>query len=152
MSTPYDSTPDTLAHIARVQELMRVAQTKLLQRAAVHDASKLEEPEKSGYDICTVKLKDIPYGSPEYKAALEELRPTLDHHYAHNSHHPQFYSNGIDGMSLLDIIEMLIDWKASTERMKSGDIRKSLEINRDRFKISPQLESILANTIKEMGW
>lgn len=61
--------------------------------------------------------------------------------------------SGIDGMTLLDVLEMLIDWKAATERMKDGgDIMKSLEINRGRFSISPQLESILLNTIREMGW
>lgn len=51
------------------------------------------------------------------------------------------------------MLEMLLDWKASTERMKNGgDIRRSLEINRDRFKLTPQLESILANTIRELNW
>lgn len=59
----------------------------------------------------------------------------------------------VNGMSLFDVLEMLLDWKAATERMKEGgDIRASLAINRDRFKLSPQLEAILANTIREMGW
>jgi hypothetical protein len=56
-------------------------------------------------------------------------------------------------MSLFDVLEMLLDWKAATERMKGGgDIRRSLEINRERFKLTPQLESILANTIRELNW
>ena len=89
----------------------------------------------------------------EYKAALAELKPALDHHYAANSHHPEHYAIGVDGMSLFDVLEMLLDWKAATERMKNGgDIRRSLEINRDRFKLTPQLESILANTIRELNW
>jgi hypothetical protein len=61
--------------------------------------------------------------------------------------------SSVNGMSLFDVLEMLLDWKAATERMKDGgDIKASLVINRDRFKISPQLESILANTIREMEW
>ena len=56
-------------------------------------------------------------------------------------------------MSLFDVLEMLMDWKAATERMKDGgDIHASLIHNTDRFKLSHQLASILANTIREMGW
>ena len=200
--TKYDSRADTLAHIDRVQTLIQTAINNLSVRAVKHDMSKLEEPEKSTFDACTAKLKAMAYGSDEYKAALAELKPALDHHYAENSHHPEHYvmwrdpvcgkvfrddevkvsqcygtrerpmrlcpvccangtimectlepHTGIEGMSLFDVLEMLMDWKAATERMKNGgDIRRSLEINRDRFKLSPQLESILANTIRELGW
>lgn len=183
MNTEYDSKQDTTDHILRVRELLYIVQGKLEARGFAHDASKLQEPEKSTFDVCTLKLKAMAYGSDEYKAALVELKPALDHHYAANSHHPEHFQklvciicfaefpadwksncnscgNGTftaepnaGGMTLLDVIEMLCDWKAATERMKGGgDIRKSLEINRERFKLSPQLTSILANTIKEMGW
>lgn len=149
----YDSRADTLAHIRRVNELLLCCTSLLSLRAAEHDNSKLVEPEKSTFDVCTLKLKAMAYGSDEYKAALAELKPALDHHYAANSHHPEHYANGIDGMNLFDVLEMLVDWKAATERMANGgDIYRSLEINRDRFKISPQLESILLNTIKAFAW
>lgn len=151
--TAYDSRLDTLEHILRVQTLISVAMNNLAHRALMHDLSKLEEPEKSTFDACTLKLKAMAYGSEEYKAALAELKPALDHHYAANSHHPEHFANGVDGMSLFDVLEMLLDWKAATERMKGGgDIRRSLEINRERFKLAPQLESILANTIRELKW
>jgi hypothetical protein len=149
----YDSRADTLAHIKRVNELLLCCMSILSLRAATHDNSKLVEPEKSTFDACTLKLKAMAYGSDEYKAALAELKPALDHHYAANSHHPEHYASGVNDMNLFDVIEMLMDWKAATERMQGGgDIRRSLEINRDRFKLSRQLESILANTIKEMKW
>lgn len=151
--TTYDSRADTLAHIKRVAELLGKCAIELQKRGMVHDDSKLEEPEKSTFDVCTLKLKAMAYGSDEYKAALAELKPALDHHYAANSHHPEHFTNGVDGMNLFDLVEMLMDWKAATERMKGGgDIRRSLEINRDRFKLTPQIESILANTIRDMGW
>lgn len=149
----YDSKSDTLEHIRRVNDLLIVVCTNLAQRARVHDNSKLVEPEKSTFDACTIKLKSIPYGSDEYKAALAELKPALDHHYAANSHHPEHYANGVCGMSLFDLVEMLMDWKAATERMKDGgDIWRSLEINQGRFKIDAQLQQILENTVREMGW
>jgi DNA-binding response OmpR family regulator len=54
---------------------------------------------------------------------------------------------GLNGMDLLDLMEMMADWKASTLRNKDGDISKSLEINKKRFGISDQLFDILNNTI-----
>ena len=152
MSETYDSRADTLAHIARVQALLEQVRNELTIRAAHHDASKLQEPEKSVFDAVTPRLKALTYGSEEYKASLVEMGEALDHHYAHNSHHPQHYANGFDGMSLLDIIEMFADWKAAGERHADGSLTKSLEVNRTRFGLSEQLWQILENTRKELGW
>lgn len=153
MSTQ-DSTPDTIAHINRVQDLLNLAAEKLQHRGRVHDASKLEEPEKSAFDrLKALSLSGMAYGSEEYRACLRAEKPAIQHHYKHNSHHPEFYENGVEGMSLFDVLEMLLDWKAATERMKDGgDIRASLVHNTERFKLSPQLASILKNTIEEMKW
>lgn len=144
----YDSTIDTLKHIKRVSDLLMLAAGELLCRAACHDNSKLEDPEKALFDKLTPKLSDSTYGSEQYKAFLEELKPALDHHYAHNSHHPEHYSDGVEGMDLFDLIEMFFDWKAASERHKDGDIFRSIEINKDRFELSPQLVRILQNTAK----
>jgi hypothetical protein len=147
-----DSTADTHAHIGKVANRLYEISARLARRAHVHDASKLEEPEKSGYGQLITKLADIVYGSAEYRAALSEAKSTIDHHYAHNSHHPEHYENGIMGMSLLDIVEMLADWKAASERTKQGSIAASLVHNADRFGIGQQLAAILENTVKELGW
>lgn len=154
MTTEEDSRPDTVCHISRVQTLIDEAVKNLANRALNHDTSKLLEPEKSAFDrLKSLSLSGMAYGSEEYRASLKKEKPAIQHHYAVNSHHPEHYTNGIEGMSLFDVLEMLLDWKAATERMKDGgDIRKSLEINRDRFTIGPQLCSILANTIRELGW
>lgn len=149
----YDSTPDSLAHIRRVQELLADMQARLAWRAIEHDRSKLEEPEKSMFDEVTLALRGLTYGSDEYKAQLAAMGPALAHHYAHNSHHPEHYPDGVAGMTLLDLVEMLCDWKAAGERHSAGGgILKSLEINRERFNISDQPYSILLNTVREMGW
>lgn len=146
----YDSTPDTLAHIRRVQELLADVQHRLADRARVHDQSKLEPPEKDAFDRATPKLKSLTYGSPEYKASLADIREAVAHHQAHNSHHPEHYPDGIAGMSLLDLIEMVCDWKAAGERHADGDIRESLRINVERFGVDDQLASILWATVDEM--
>lgn len=147
-----DSTADTLEHIGKVQARIKTVTNELTIRAERHDMSKLAEPEKSGYDRLVVDLKDIVYGTPAYQQALADAKPVIDHHYQANSHHPEHYANGIADMSLLDVIEMLCDWKAASERTKQGSIAASLAHNKQRFGISDQLASILENTVKELGW
>jgi len=147
-----DSRLETTKHILRVRDLLMMFRDKLQQRGINHDDSKLNDPEKAGFDIMTEKLTTSTYGSDEYKQMLLDLKPSLDHHYSNNSHHPEFYNNGIDGMDLFDIVEMLMDWKAATERHTNGNIHKSLEINKDRFHFSEQTYNILKNTIKNLNW
>lgn len=147
-----DSTQDTLDHISKVQAHIREVVGLLRQRSLVHDASKLDEPEKSGYDQLTARLADVEYGTDAYRAALVEAEPTITHHYQHNTHHPEHFPDGIAGMSLLDLVEMLCDWKAASERTKQGSIAASLIHNKTRWGISDQLASIFENTVKELGW
>lgn len=142
----YDSTKDTLLHIKRVSELLSLAAIELLTRGQEHDQTKLGSPEKELFDEYTPKLKDSTYGSDEYKANLKELEPALKHHYLNNSHHPEHYENGINGMDLFDLVEMFFDWKAAGERHADGNMEKSIEINKDRFKMSDQLVDIFRNT------
>lgn len=150
----YDSTQDTLEHISKVQERIQIVVSELMIRAVRHDMSKLVEPEKAAYDALMAfkSSHDMVYGSPDYAEGLKILGPALDHHYEVNSHHPQHYPNGISGMSLLDVIEMLCDWKAAGERYKDGNIQQSLTHNKERFGISDQLFTILENTVKELDW
>ena len=98
----------------------------------------------------TERLSEIEYGSDEYKAQLDALKPALEHHYAVNPHHPQHWPHGIEDMTLLDLTEMLCDWKASSERQKSGNLLKSIDINAQRFHIDNQLKQILINTAKKL--
>lgn len=55
----------------------------------------------------------------------------------------------VNSMTLIDILEMLVDWKAAGERNKNGNIRKSLEVNTERYGLSPQLKKIMENTVRE---
>lgn len=144
----YDSTVDTLKHIKRVNELLTLACFDLMRRAVTHDNSKLEEPEKSLFDSVTGKLAGCTYGSDEYKQLLAQLKPALDHHYSKNSHHPEHYPLGINGMTLFDVMEMFFDWKAAGERHNDGNIWKSIEHNKVRFGMSEQLVAIFENTAK----
>jgi len=148
----YDSTAQTLLHVKRVNELLMKACRILMRRAAVHDASKFHSPEKELFDLLTPKLAACEYGSEEYETFLTALKPALDHHYANNPHHPEHYANGVNGMNLFDLMEMFFDWKAASERQNNGNLCKSIDDNKKKFKLSGQLISVFKNTIKYMGW
>ena len=151
----YDSRPDTLKHIRRVQDLLADVCIRLHGRAIRHDQSKVEDGiEKAAYDELGENLRTLTYGSPEYMAQFQHpvMKKAIAHHFANNSHHAEHYENGIAGMSLLDVTEMFMDWKAASERHDDGDIIESIEINIKRYGIDDQLASILRNTAREMGW
>ena len=141
---------ETQKHIEKVRKYIRFFTDRLTTRGELHDASKLKSPEIELFAEHTENLNKIEYGSEEYKNELEALKPALDHHYAVNKHHPQHWKNGINDMSLIDLIEMIADWKASSERQQAGNLLKSIEVNAKRFGISNQLTQILLNTAKIM--
>lgn len=148
----FDSRPDTYAHIVRVQELLAPVAAEIVQRGVHHDRSKVEPPEVETFDEYTPKLRDSTYGSDEYKSFLAGMGDGLAHHYANNRHHPEHHADGIDGMTLVDLIEMLADWKAATERHTDGSLDRSLVIQAERFGIGGQLSRILRNTALDLGW
>lgn len=150
MKSIHDAIVDTKDHITRVQHYMGQIVADLIARSNYHDASKLESPELEIFAVYGPKLKNSEYLSDEYKQNLSEMKPALDHHYANNSHHPQYYSNGVNGMTLMDLVEMLADWKAAGERHKNGNIFESIKQNTERFNLSPQLVDILTNTANEL--
>jgi len=146
----YDSTADTLKHIRRVQSLLGEICIELLRAADRHDLSKLDWPEKEAFDRETPLLKTLEFGSPEYKESLKRLGGALQHHYGANSHHPEHYADGIAGMDLIDLVEMVVDWKAASERQKSGVMNLAMAF--ERFEVNPQLASIITNTARRMRW
>ena len=147
----FDSRPDTYAHIGVVRRLIGQVVKELLDRADGHDASKLADPERAMFDEYTPKLKHSTYGSDEYKGFLAGMGDALRHHYDHNRHHPEHHADGIAGMTLVDLVEMICDWIAATQRHEDGDIRRSIEVNAERFGYDDQIRRILLNTVDAMA-
>ena len=146
----YDSTEDTILHKRKVTDNMNSIIKALVFRSINHDNSKLDECEKPIFDEVTPTLKTLTYGSDEYKDQLKKMEVALHNHYILNSHHPEHFVDGINGMSLIDIVEMICDWIAAVERHDDGNIFKSIEINQKRFGYSDDLKNILINTAKEI--
>ena len=141
---------ETIKHIHKVREYLCFVIEELDKRARLHDLSKLESPEAEIFGEFTPELAKTEYGSPEYKELLEKVKPAIENHYAKNRHHPEHWKNGIDDMTLIDLLEMLVDWKAATERNKNGNIKKSIEHNTTRYGMSEQLAKIMENTVREL--
>lgn len=55
-------------------------------------------------------------------------------------------------MNLLQLLEMLADWKAATERMENGDLEASINKNAERFGYDLRFKLMLLRTAAELGW
>lgn len=143
----------TRKHMQRVSALMGEAACEIIRRAAAHDLSKLQpveiEPLQKVQDIIDAEGQ-APYNSEEYKRRAGMLGSMLTNHYANNSHHPEHYSNGVDGMDLFDIVEMFFDWKAASERGEESSMNIGSACK--RFNVAPQLEAIFRNTADRLGY
>ncbi len=143
-----DCRVETYKHIEKVRKYIRFFTDKLTTRAVKHDLAKLDTPEVEIFTEHTEALKETTYNSPEYQEHLAAMKVALDHHYATYRHHPEHFQNGINDMNLVDLVEMIADWKAASERQHDGNLLTSIEQNAIRFKMSDQLKQILINTAK----
>ena len=121
----------------------------LIKRMAEHDDSKFDEDEFPGFVQAKEEFKLVQFGTEEYENLRQKFAKYIESHYKKNRHHPEFHPNGIEDMTLLDLLEMLIDWKAASLRNRdNGTIEKSIRISSEKYKLNPQLIKILENTAK----
>jgi hypothetical protein len=137
---------ETQKHIDNVKNILNKWSKEIVQRGKLHDKSKLESPEVEIFCEYTPKLANSTYGSEKYKGFLKEMQVALNHHYRMNKHHPEHFRNGIQDMNLIDIMELLADWKSATLRHNDGDLIRSINLNQERFGYDNDLKQILLNT------
>lgn len=144
---------EELEHQDTVRAGLAMAASILVVRAITHDRSKIAEPEITGFTQLKNDhdLSTYPYASEEYRAALRQHKPVIQDHYAKNDHHPEHFPNGIAGMSLMALIEMLADWDAAKDRSPGGNLLDSILKNADRFGYDAVITQILINTAVELG-
>lgn len=121
----------------------------LLKRTEEHDNSKFSEEEFPSRIVAIKEFEAHPYGSPEHSAVLKKYEYLTTAHYKKNRHHPEHFENGIDDMTLVDLLELLADWKAASLKEPNENISNSINIGNQKYNISPQLLKILENTAKE---
>jgi hypothetical protein len=131
-----------------VAEALSTFVKDLVRRLVDHDKSKFNEDEFPDAVKSSGEIRSTTYGTPEYDAMREKYMHLYAIHYKQNRHHPEFFENGILGMNLVDILEMVADWKAASMR-SGGSMENSVRIATEKFKISPDLVKILENTIRD---
>lgn len=145
----YNSKKDTLIHIHNIKKVMSKFIEKFYDRKQNHDKSKLESPEKETYDTYIPLLKETQYGTKEYYEIRDKMeKEGLKHHYEVNRHHPEHFPNGINDMTLIDLVEMFSDWLAAS-KVSDTNFETGLLNNKKRFKMSDQLYQIFKNTYEE---
>ena len=146
----YDSTVDAKKHIAAIQRLFNnVIIPELEKRKESHDESKFKSPERETYDKYIPMLKETKYGSDEYYEVRKKMEQEgLKHHYEVNRHHTVHFPDGINGMTLIDVVEMFCDWYAASLNSDTG-FKSGLKNNKNKFHMSEQLYQIFLNTYKE---
>lgn len=137
-------------HRDRVAKYLNRFACQLIGRGDIHDNSKFGPQEFPLYANAIDDFEKYPFGSEGYLKVKESIASATAHHFKYNRHHPEHHANGFDDMDLVDLMEMICDWKAATLNHPEapGDMRRSLEFAIKKYNISPQLAKILENTIK----
>lgn len=152
MNMEFDFLCDTILHVGEVAENLEVCASNLRQRGFAHDRTKFKALEFDAFVSTREKFKKANFGTPEYQACIDIIKPAVDSHYANNSHHTGYYQNGIKDMSLLDILEMVCDWKAANRRSPDLDFDESINRCVKKYNISPELEKIIRTTLQQLSW
>lgn len=152
---PSDFVTDLVDHKARVAGYLQQIANDLFRRAFVHDNSKFSPEEFEAYEEAFPGLQKYAYGTEEFRAELRKIKPAIQHHYQVNDHHPEYFEfevegiRGIPQMNLIQLIEMLCDWLAASERSQRPFVQ-GFEMNKERFGIDDQLFEVLRNTVERL--
>lgn len=137
----------TKEHINKVRDSMDTFSKIIKMRGLKHDLSKItSDIEYDNYRKVIMTLKLEKTGSPEYNKARESIKPAVDHHYENNEHHPEHFKDGISGMTLVDLLEMMSDWQAVNDEKPGRDIKPWIRSCKDKYKMSDDLFNVFMNT------
>lgn len=160
-----------LRHRAYLGEAVGLVSHELLRRAEVHDLSKLQDDEFSGFCRINAAARVNKFGSPEYADGMKREKPTIDLHFSRNRHHPErpqlaagihtepddyAYAVALDReqMTFLDIIEMVCDWwaaRAGYDDPRSWEDTVKLNIENKGRLLSPEQLWLVSSVASFLG-
>jgi hypothetical protein len=140
----YKINSESLRALLAMVPLMR----QLLHRALVHDLSKFN-PDESGLMSQKIHLKKrTDYtDKKEYQKQLDFIGSSLKEHFKRNSHHPEHHEKGVQGMNWLDLMELLIDWWASSHSNANGNPFKSLASAGKKYEVPAEICEVFWNIL-----
>ncbi|WP_394838758.1 DUF5662 family protein [Pendulispora rubella] len=133
-----------------LQGYMGLERSELEARARVHDQSKFDDSERTGYIWLTWR-----YDSKavfEYPEGIQTtVEQALRHHRMRNLHHPEAHATP-DAMGILDLVEMVCDWTAIAQELHAGagSARSWAEDNLGKWPFSPGKRHFVLATIDEL--
>jgi len=129
----------TLATIIRHQKqvsfLLRELAREFERRADLHDMSKLQIDELEGFIEVNRIVREYAFGSAEYKNSLKDNK-AIELHFSRNSHHPEYHQGGVNAMSFIDFIEMVIDWIAANKTYGTTNWDEAIKKQCERFDLT----------------
>lgn len=152
MQVEFEVLLDVIRHVSEVRENLQEIVGDLERRGIAHDRTKFDDPEFSTFVATRPEFKKANYGTPEYEAVCKAAKVGVDHHYKHNRHHTAHHPNGIRDMNLMDLLEMLADWKAAARRSPDLTFHGSLPRAFKKYKIDKTLQELFINTVDYLGW
>ena len=153
MKNEFDLLCDIILHVSEVKENLEDVCNAIKKRGIAHDRTKFQELEFDAFVSTRDKFKKATYGSKEYQECIDMIKPAIEHHYKNNNHHIKYYKNGINDMSLIDILELLADWKAASRRGQNAKTFKdSINFSLEKHNIQFPLKEIILNTAKSLNW
>lgn len=117
---------------------------KIFWRGVIHDRDKFHSVQIKAAMKANHLLKGLKFGTPEYKKVMNSVGFSVKYHQSRNSHHPEHYGS-YGCMSLLDLIEMFLDWQAATNAYKNrmeGKMNEVLSIQKERYGLSDEVIKI----------
>lgn len=147
---------DTRKHQQIVAKYMIAIAKRIYDRAMVHDASKLQEPERSYYidPVFSLNNENVEYGSERYKELTAQMGKGWDHHKTHNDHHVEFFepyavqtlNDPIRAMDMFALLEMLCDWIAAAQRKGNAPV-DAFKFLVEKHPMDEQLQEVIKNTL-----
>lgn len=132
-----------LRHQKQVSFLLRELAREFERRADLHDESKLQLDELEGFIEVNRIARQFPFGSPEYKQSLKDNK-TIDLHFSRNSHHPEYWPDGVESMSFIDFTEMACDWIAANKTYNTTSWQEAITRQRERFNLTDSQLAFIA--------
>jgi len=152
MNTVIDTLAEILQHRAYVKANLDQIRAELEQLGDLHDLSKLDEEEFDAFCSTREDFKRANYGDALYKKCTERIKSAVERHYKLNRHHTGYHENGFADMDLIDILEMLADWKAASRRSPLLSFEDSLPKAFEMHNIPENMQKHILATLKRLGW
>lgn len=124
-----DYMTETNMHKRDVFNNIKAIAERAMEVAQFHDESKY-----SGEELPLLATK-----------TPEDHDKAMEHHYKVNRHHPEHFQNGINGMCVVDLMEMYSDWLSDAEE-EGADFLQVLEEKQRKYQFSNDLKNIFHNT------